>query len=202
MKSRVVAAVACAMALSLCSCANQDEVAKTRAELEEARRENAELRAQLEKLGVEPARPNAKGPDAKVQAEVMKRWNAVAETMPADLTKNGFGVVKYTWGKADQIPHPTYKGGSAEAYAGFGRVLLAFLQNEENFKYLADNGFFTAELQYVFPSGQVTKMGTFAQLVESFSAPDAHGKLDDESRKALKAISDRIQASIKGQGKV
>ena len=202
MKSRVVAVVACAMALSLCSCASQDELAKTRAELEEVRKENEALRAQLEKLGVQPARPNAKAPDAKVQAEVMKRWNAVAETMPADLTKNGFGVVKYTWGQADQFPHPTYKGGSAEAYAGFGRVLLAFLQNEENFKYLADNAFFTAELKYVFPRGQVTNMGTFAKLAEQFSSPDALGKLDDPSQKALKALSARIQASIKGAGKV
>ena len=152
------------MALSVCSCANPDELAKTRAELEEARKENAELRAQLEKLGVQPTRPNAKAPDAKVEAEVMKRWNAVAETMPAEL--------------------------------------LAFLQNEENIKYLADNGYFTAELRYVLPSGQVTKMGTFAKLAEQFSAPDALGKLDEPSQKALKAISDRIQASVRNAGKV
>jgi len=204
MTSRIFSVVACAVTLSLCSCANPDELAKTRDELEELRKENAELRAQLEKLGVQPAHRNARGPDAKVEAEVMKRWNAVAETLPADLTnaKPNFGVVKYSWGQADQFPHPTYKGGSTEAYAGFGRVLLAFLQNDENFQYLADNGYFTAELKYVFPSGQVTNMGTFAKLAEQFSAPNALGKLDEASRQALKAISDRIQASVKAQGKV
>ena len=196
MKSRVVAAVVCAIALLGCSYPPAGGTQRMKEEAERMKQEAEKAKAEAEKAAREKV--------DKALPEVMKRWNAVAETMPADLTnaKPGFGVVKYTWGQADQFPHPTYKGGSAEAYAGFGRVLLAFLQNEENFKYLADNQLFTAELRYVFPSGQVTNLGMFAKLAEQFSAPDALGKLDDDSRKALKAISDRIRASIKGAGKV
>src|SRR5579859_7569022 len=54
------------------------------------------------------------------QEELMARWNAVGD----GVVVQGFG--NFHWGNFDQFPHPTFKGGSVEAYTRFGEALLAF----------------------------------------------------------------------------
>ena len=42
----------------------------------------------------------------------------------------------FGWTTFNQFPHPTFKGGSAEAYQAFAKVLLAFFDNGDNFDFL------------------------------------------------------------------
>jgi hypothetical protein len=131
----------------------------------------------------------------KAMAEAMARWNTVA----AGVTVTGPGGLKFdfTW-DADRFPHPTFKGGSAEAYGAFARLLVKFLDEKGNFEYLAENDLFGARLRYVFPGGKDAKVDwTLGKLVSDLSRPDAHGDHDAATRKALKAYADKIAARAK-----
>src|SRR5262245_57617502 len=80
----------------------------------------------------------------KAMAEMMTRWNKAAEGMTA---VSPIGVVNFDW-TADRFPHPTYKGGSTEAYGTFARTLVKFLDGKGTFDYLAENNLLTAELRF------------------------------------------------------
>ncbi len=157
-------------------CAPQAELEQARAEAEKARAEAEKTRAETEELRAkanaeERAKTEAakqKEAQEKAMAEAMKRWNAAVGgvTVPAPM----FGQVNFAWPELYKFPHPTFKGGSAEAYGAFAAVLLVFLQNDDNFNYLAKNKLFTADLRYGFPNGTGT-MWTFAGLTEQLSAP-------------------------------
>jgi hypothetical protein len=197
------------VALVVCSCAPQAELDRARAEAEAARAEAERARAEAERARAEAdelrAKANAeekaraeeakqKQAQEKLMGEVMKRWNAAAGGVT--VAWPGGGQLDFVWKDVDKFPHPTYKGGSAEAYGAFAGALLAFLQNDDNFDYLAKNKLFTAELRYNLLSGQVSKW-TFAGLAEQLSGDKAHGNHDATARKSLKALAEKMKAPPK-----
>jgi len=121
-----------------------------------------------------------------IEQDLLSRWNTVA----AGVTVTGFG--DFQWKKVDQFPHPTYKGGSSEAYQLFAGVLVAFFQNGDNFDFLAQNGLFTLSLRYVFPSGQVGVETTFEQLTNDL-ASNQWANIPTDTRQKLQAFGVRIQ---------
>ncbi len=126
--------------------------------------------------------------NAPYYAEIVARWNAVAAGVTVDIPS--FGRVNFLW-EDDRFPHPTFKGGSPQAYGAFAKVLLAFFEQGDNFDYLAANRLFTVNLRY---GTQPTPGWTFAELADLLSRPDGFGSQDDATRKALKSFSDRIKA--------
>ena len=123
---------------------------------------------------------------AEAQQDLMTRWNTVAE----GVVVPGFGGFK--WEGFDQFPHPTYKGGSEEAYRSFAEILIAFYEKGDNFDFLTKNKCFSITLRNVFPSGQVGIETSFAQLTEDFSNNDW---MSAETRAKLAAFSARIRAA-------
>ena len=133
------------------------------------------------------AAPDAAAPltEAEAQAEVMRRWNLVA---------GGGGAFDFHWIAFDQFPHPTYKGGSAEAYQAFAAVLIAFFQGDDNFDFLQRNNLFTLHLRYIFPSGQSGLDTNLRQLVMDFASDRySFAQLSGDMRATLQSISDRIE---------
>jgi hypothetical protein len=129
---------------------------------------------------------------ADAKAELLARWNLVAAGVKV-------GSFDFRWEEFDRFPHPTYKGGSAEAYGTFAKLLVALFEKGDNFEFLAASRLFAVEFQYKFPSGQVSKLGSLAQLADRLSQPNALGGGGGDNRKALKAFSDRIQALAKNE---
>ena len=123
---------------------------------------------------------------AEAQQDLMKRWNAEADGV---VVPGGFGG--FTWEAFDQFPHPTFKGGSQEAYQRFVEILIAFYEKGDNFDFLTTNKCFSIKLRYVFPSGQNGFETSFAQLTEDFSQNDWFLA---ETRAKLAAFSARIRA--------
>jgi hypothetical protein len=126
-----------------------------------------------------------------VQAELLQRWNAVAADMIFDVPI--FGSISFIWMDYGNFPHPTTKGGSAEAYGAFAKVLVAFLQTGDNFEFLAKNDLFMVEL--TVPGGLPGGTGwTFAGFAKQFSDPGhfAFAQLDNETRKAIQELSAKI----------
>jgi hypothetical protein len=125
----------------------------------------------------------------KAVAEAAVRWNKAAEGVTAT---GPIGDVGFTW-EANRFPHPTFKGGSAEAYGGFARILVKFLDEKGNFEFLAENDLFTAPLRY----GDMKVDWTFGRLISDLSQPKAHGDHDEATRKALRGYADRIAERTK-----
>jgi|GEM_PF-2822728 len=212
MKTRVGIGVASIAALLMCSCSAQIEAERARAEAEAARAEADREKADIEmmnkqveaeekaKVEAEKAAEQTKADKAKQKeaqkkalAEVQKRWNATAGGVALQVPN--LGQINFQWDD-DKFPHPTFKGGSAEAYGAFAGAFLSFLQKDDNFDYLAKNNLFNAELRYVFPNGMGEKW-TFAQLADQLSQPKAHGNHDDATRKALKAYAEKMKKTLK-----
>jgi hypothetical protein len=130
---------------------------------------------------------------AKLMPELVTRWNAVAGEMPVELpTFDGKGKMKADFVWDGTFPHPTFKGGTAEAYAAFAKVLLAFFRAKDNFEWLAKNDLFEAELRL----GERNNP-TLAKLAADFSSPTGFGNHDPTTRQALKEFSDRIKEHLK-----
>jgi len=92
----------------------------------------------------------------------MDRWNAAnGATLKA---------VDFTWSEYNLFPHPTFKGGTAQAYGDFAAVLLQFFQQGDDFAFLANGSFFTTPLLYVFPSGQIGIDTSFKELAMDFAS--------------------------------
>jgi hypothetical protein len=103
--------------------------------------------------------------------------------------------VNFKWVEYGNFPHPTFRGGSVEAYGAFAKILVMFLQKGDNFEFLATNGLFSTELQTTVPGGSLKGTGwTFAGFARQFSG---FAKLDDDTRKAIKELSARIDATLK-----
>jgi hypothetical protein len=130
------------------------------------------------------AAPSAPVDAAAVQAELLARWNAAA-----DLDTSSFD---FHWYRFDQFPHPTYKGGTREAYQAFAEVLLLFFQSGDDFDFLARNQLFELPLVYIFPSGQSGLDTSFKQLATDFSSSTGFGDIPDATRQALKGFLDRM----------
>jgi hypothetical protein len=102
----------------------------------------------------------------------------------------------FEWTAFTQFPHPTYKGGSAEAYQVFAVVLLNFFQADDNFGFLSANHLFGLRLRYIFPSGQSGLDTSFAELAAYFSSPSAFGNIPAPTRMNLGVISERIKSMM------
>jgi hypothetical protein len=89
------------------------------------------------------------------QQGLMDRWNAVAAGVTVE------GGWDFKWENFDQFPHPTFKGGSEDAYQKFGDILVALYERDDNFQYMSDNRLFRTPLRYVFPSSAPTFETTF-----------------------------------------
>jgi hypothetical protein len=126
----------------------------------------------------------------EAQQDLMTRWNAVADGV---AIPSGFGFdVDFKWEAFDQFPHPTFKGGSEEAYRGFADILIAFYEKDDNFDFLIKNKCFSITLRYVFTGGQDGFRTSFAQLTDEFSQNDW---MTAETRAKLAAFSVRIRAA-------
>ena len=100
------------------------------------------------------------------------KFNAISRRggTPWPTVWSSRAVSGFRWEAFDQFPHPTYKGGSEEAYQRFAEILIAFYEGDDNFDYLTRNKCFSITLRYVFPSGQAGVQTSFAQLTEDFRA--------------------------------
>jgi hypothetical protein len=175
------------------------ELAKARSDIEATKKELAKVKADLESLQAQVWKvmgPTKNVPSAEVQTELLKRWKAVAADMTFDLPV--VGKANFKWVEYGNYPHPTFRGGSGEAYGAIAKVLVAFLQKGDNFEYLARNGLFATELETTVPGGSLKGTGwSFAGFVKQFSDPNTFAKLDDDTRKAIKKVSVRIEAASK-----
>jgi len=99
---------------------------------------------------------------AEFQAGLMSRWNAVAKGIK---TSQG---LDFDWKTFDQFPHPTFKGGDADAYERFAEILVAFYEAGDNFDYLAKNHLLDATLRYVAPPSQISSPSGRPMMEMSF----------------------------------
>jgi hypothetical protein len=123
-----------------------------------------------------------------LQTELMSRWNrVVGQSRPVRV---GPYTLDFGWKEFDTFPHPTYQGGSEIAYRAFAEVLIAFFEDGETFDLLARNRLFSTPLRHRLESGQVS-VWTLEDLTAELAGDSW---LDDETRQALRRISDRIGA--------
>jgi hypothetical protein len=99
-------------------------------------------------------------------------------------------TLDFHWQEVDEFPHPTFKGGTAQAYGQFASILLAFLQG--NFDFLAQNHLFTMELRDNTTSGQGGVVTSFEQLADSFSSSNAFGDITPDVHDGLVQVAQRI----------
>ena len=121
-------------------------------------------------------------PSPAVIQEMMSRWNVAVDASNA--------TIDFHWQYVREFPHPTFKGGSAEAYGQFASILLAFLQS--NFDFLAQNHLFTIELDDDTVSGQGGVVTSFEKLADSFSASNAFGDITPDVHDGLVQMAQRI----------
>jgi hypothetical protein len=133
--------------------------------------------------GVEPGQ-------AAPLTELMDRWNLAANDFSFYWDMAGKEVF-FHWLVFDSFPHPTFYGGSQEAYSTFANVLVAFLENTDNFDFLAANGLFTLRLRTHGGSGYIDT--TFKGWVESLSTWSI---IPVATREKLLALSEQIQAIL------
>ena len=124
---------------------------------------------------------------ATLEKEIMARWNAVADGRTSS--------VNFHWDAFNQFPHPTYKGGTEQAYGEFAEVLAGFFERDDNFDFLARNELFETPLLYIFPSGGEGLRTSFKQLAIDFSSDTAFGDIAPETRGRLQAAAERIRQS-------
>jgi hypothetical protein len=140
----------------------------------------------MQACGGNAANEDAQTAPAEVQQDLMTRWNAVAETVDV----GDFGTFK--WEGFDQFPHPTFKGGSEQAYQLFAETLVAFYERADNFEYMTTHKCFSITLRYVFSSGQTGFQTSFAALTDDFSRNDW---IPGETRDKLIAFANRIRTA-------
>ena len=122
--------------------------------------------------------------DLATQQALMSRWNAAADAAGTSID--------FHWAAFDQFPHPTFEGGSEQAYQDFAAVLLLFFQTADNFGFLAQHHLFQSSLRYVFPSGQVGIDTSFQQLATDFSSSTGFGNISAATQQALRSFLDRM----------
>jgi hypothetical protein len=119
------------------------------------------------------------------QNELMARWNTAADG--SGITVSGFG--DFHWSEFNQFPHPTFKGGSSEAYSKFALVLIAFYERGDNFDYLTQSHLFTYGLSYSNRGGPTT---TFQILTQTLVGSEL--VVSAETRQKLSDFAARIDA--------
>lgn len=101
----------------------------------------------------------------QAEQSMVDRWNQTAADNPSSFTAGGWN---FNWPTFNQFPHPTFRGGSLEAYQEFARLLLIYTQTGDNFEFLAGYRLFDVELidSSVAPGAQ---FGTLRELVTEFT---------------------------------
>jgi hypothetical protein len=102
----------------------------------------------------------------QAKQDMVTRWNETVANNPSNFASSGFSFI---WPTFEQFPHPTFRGGSAEAYQEFARLLLIYTQTGDNFDFLAVNGLFDVELRDASVSGSAD-FGTLRGLVNQFAS--------------------------------
>ena len=140
-----------------------------------------------------------KGARDKALGEAMARWNKAADG--AQVPFPGGGATGLEWVN-DVFPHPTFKGGSKEAYGEFARIMVKFLDGKGTFDLLAENALFAHPLRYAPPGGRELKVDwTLGKLITDLAQPGALGDHDEATRKALKGYADKIADRAKKKDK-
>src|SRR5262249_9192083 len=78
----------------------------------------------------------------------------------------------FMWTTFEQFPHPTFKGGSEQAYQTFADLLVAFYGRDDNFAFLANNHLFRIPLRYTISGSQGGTSWQFEKLTDDFLAND------------------------------
>jgi hypothetical protein len=120
---------------------------------------------------------------ATAQQAIMTRWN---DTVDAAGT-----AIDFHWPSFDKFPHPTFKGGSEDAYAQFGAILLSFFQRGDDFDFLAQNHLFQSQLLYVLPSSAPPLETSFQKLATDFSTA-GFMNIPESTRQGIKSFADRM----------
>src|SRR5215213_8846147 len=94
---------------------------------------------------------------AELQEGLMSRWNAAAQGVTVEMWD-------FQWTPFDKFPHPTFKGGSEEAYERFAEILLRLYEQKDNFDFLQNNRLFRVQLHYVLLNGQEGIQTTFEEI--------------------------------------
>ena len=193
MRRRAGFVVACVAALAVCSCAPQAELDRARAEADAARADAERARAELEAVQEKEAAAEKAAADAakrraaldEALAQARERWNAVG----AGVKVGNFQPFRWDEGR---FPHPTFRGGSKEAYTAFAQVLVTFLETGDNFEFMEKHGLFTAELE----CGLNTKI-VLVQFAGDLAKPGSLGAGDEETRNKLEALVAKMKAPRK-----
>ena len=113
--------------------------------------------------------------------EVMTRWNIVAD----GRTVQAHGIeFNFLWNEQDLFPHPTFKGGSQEAYETFAKIFIDFFADADNLDYVKTNRLQRVELIAVV-GDNVGIRTSFYKLVDDFSTDDV---VSEDSREKIKKI--------------
>ena len=97
----------------------------------------------------------------------------------------------------EQFPHPTYKGGTTEAYQAFAQVFLDFFSRTDNFEFLKQKGLLNIRLTYKFPSGQLGLDTTFDKLSGELADPSyLPGFLSTDIRNKLMTVHQMIHDAL------
>jgi hypothetical protein len=124
------------------------------------------------------------GYSSAVDADILTRWNQIADQQASTFD--------FHWSEVDQFPHPTFKGGTAEAYRAFAEVLLAFFAAGDNFDFLSAHHRFDVSLRYIFPSGQSGLDTSFRKLATYFASASSFGDIPVTTRTSLQRFADRM----------
>lgn len=134
-------------------------------------------------------------PDTAEQAEITRRWNVSAAGVTAPFLDGG--TVGFGWDDFEQFPHPTYKGGTTEAYQAFAQVFLDFFSRADNFEFLKQKGLLNIRLTYRFPSGQLGVDTTFDKLSGQLADPGyLPGFLSTDMRNKLMMVHRMIHDAL------
>jgi len=135
---------------------------------------------------------NQSEPSTAVQADLMTRWNAVAQGVTVGF--DGMpGIFDFMWTNYNQFPHPTYKGGSGEAYQAFADILVAFYGRDDNFAFMAQNKLFRTPLRFTLSNS--ASAWTFEQLTNDLSSNAWAPTITSDTQQKLAAFADRIRMS-------
>lgn len=73
---------------------------------------------------------------AEIDAELLERWNQAEQDVLAKYP----GATWYCgWSAVDQFPHPTYRGGNAEAYSSCAEVFVEFIKSPGTLAFLKEH---------------------------------------------------------------
>lgn len=134
-------------------------------------------------------------PNTAEQAEITRRWNVSAAGVAAPFPDGG--TVDFGWDNFEQFPHPTYKGGTTEAYQAFAQVFLDFFSRTDNFEFLKQKGLLNIRLTYKFPSGQLGLDTTFDKLSGELADPSyLPGFLSTDIRNKLMTVHQMIHDAL------